>query len=81
MGSPLPQINDWQAERLPSAWLAAYYGTVLLMPLGMLVAAGTWGAVVVTLLALAISGAILGRLAGRAPMPVSSAASQLAPQR
>jgi uncharacterized membrane protein len=46
----------WQgADRwLPSVsvgWLGAYYGANLLLPLGMSVAAGLWGVVVVTLLA------------------------------
>lgn len=43
-------------ERLPVRWLAAYYGVVLLMPLGMLLAAGHLLAVVVTAVALAALG-------------------------
>ncbi|HKJ03810.1 MAG TPA: carotenoid biosynthesis protein [Longimicrobiales bacterium] len=34
---------------LPTRWLAAYYGLVLLMPLGMVAAAGLWPAVAATL--------------------------------
>jgi putative membrane protein len=40
------------ASDLPLSWLAAYYGIVLLMPLGMLAAAGLWLAVIVTGVAL-----------------------------
>lgn len=40
-------------ERLPAPWLAAYYGVVALMPLGMLAAAGSWLGVVVTLAGMA----------------------------
>lgn len=39
---------------LPVRWSAVYYGGVLLMPLGMIVAAGLWWAVVATLGALAL---------------------------
>jgi putative membrane protein len=42
------------AGRLPVSWMAAYYALILLMPLGMLLAAGLWLAVWVTLGALAL---------------------------
>jgi len=35
-------------ERLDARWSAAYYGVVLLMPLGMILAAGLWPAVAAT---------------------------------
>lgn len=40
-------------RELPARWLAAYYGVVALMPIGMLAAAGAWPAVLVTLLGMA----------------------------
>jgi putative membrane protein len=45
---------EWLAEReklgtLPLDWVAAYYATVLLLPLGMIAAAGLWPAVLATL--------------------------------
>ncbi len=45
--------------RLDLGWLRAYYGVVLLMPLGMIVAAGLWAAVLATLVALALPWALL----------------------
>jgi putative membrane protein len=42
------------ARVLPRQWLLAFYAVNLLMPLGMCVAAGLWGAVLVT------AGAVLG---------------------
>jgi uncharacterized membrane protein len=47
-------VMEWLAERtklwaLPLDWVAAYYATVLLMPLGMIAAAGLWPAVLATL--------------------------------
>jgi uncharacterized membrane protein len=41
--------------QLPLAWLASYFGVVLLMPLGMIATAGLWGAVLATLLALVLA--------------------------
>lgn len=35
---------------LPARWMSAYYGLVLLMPLGMVAAAGLWPAVLATLM-------------------------------
>jgi uncharacterized membrane protein len=40
---------------LPVGWLSAYYGLVLLMPLGMVVAAGLWWAVLATVAALSLA--------------------------
>ena len=47
-------------EGVPRRWLGAYYLLVLAMPLGMLVAAGLWLAVVTTLAALLVAAGILG---------------------
>jgi hypothetical protein len=38
-------VARWGA-RLDTRWMGAYYGVVLLMPVGMLGAAGIWGPVV-----------------------------------
>ena len=40
---------------LPLGWLAAYYGVVLLMPLGMVLAAGLWWALLAVGVALALA--------------------------
>ncbi|MGD8321525.1 MAG: carotenoid biosynthesis protein [Gemmatimonadota bacterium] len=45
-------------ERLPTRWMGAYYGVVLLMPLGMVLAAGLWGAVLATAGGLAVCAAL-----------------------
>jgi putative membrane protein len=42
------------ASRLSLPWLTSYYGLVLLMPLGMVVAAGLWMALLATVAALLI---------------------------
>lgn len=44
-------VAGW-VGRLETRWLAGYYGAVLLMPLGMMVAAGLWSGVALTILAL-----------------------------
>ena len=48
-----------RAERwtraLPTRWLVAFYGANLLLPVGMSVAVGLWGAVVATGVALAVA--------------------------
>lgn len=44
-------IGRW-VKRLPLRWLVAYYGVVLLMPLGMVVAAGLWWSLLATAAAL-----------------------------
>lgn len=49
---------DW-AGSLPVRWAAGYYLVVLLMPLGMVAAAGLWGAVAATLLAVAVPAALV----------------------
>jgi putative membrane protein len=46
------RISSWSAG-LGAGWMAAYYGLVLLMPVGMLAAAGIWGPIV------AVAGALL----------------------
>lgn len=51
---------------LPHRWLGAYYLANLALPLGMSVAAGLWGAVAGTLLALVLSYGAARLLAGRA---------------
>ena len=47
----LDTLASWaRLDRLPTDWMVAYYGAMVLMPLGMLVAAGAWLAVGVTAL-------------------------------
>jgi uncharacterized membrane protein len=46
------RAGRWVA-RLPLGWLAGFYGANLLLPLGMCVAAGLWGAAAATVAALA----------------------------
>jgi uncharacterized membrane protein len=55
------------AVRLPVSWLSAYYGIVLLMPLGMVVAAGLWWALLATVAALAGAWVVLLALRARGP--------------
>jgi len=49
----LLRTDAWVAE-LPVGWLLAFYGANLLLPLGMSVAAGLWGAVAATVAALVL---------------------------
>lgn len=53
----LDRVLDW-AGTLPVRWALGYYLTVVLMPLGMTVAGGLWGAVAATLGALGVAYAI-----------------------
>jgi uncharacterized membrane protein len=53
----LDLLSDWaRLDRLSTRWMAGFYGAMVLMPLGMLAAAGEWLAVVVTLVAVATFG-------------------------
>jgi putative membrane protein len=62
----LDLVAGWaRLDRLPPRWVVAYYGAMLLMPLGMLAAAGAWTAVLTTGVAAACYGLIL-RLPARA---------------
>lgn len=45
------RADEWIA-RIPVWWLVAFYGANLLLPLGMSIVAGLWGAVVASLIAL-----------------------------
>jgi len=58
----LMRADSWISELSP-AWLIGYYGANLLLPVGMGVAAGMWGAVVAT--AVALMAAWLLARAGR----------------
>lgn len=46
------RVDRWMAS-LPLAWLAAFYGANLLLPMGMSAAAGLWGVLIATFAALA----------------------------
>lgn len=48
----LLRADAW-ISRLPTPWLVGFYGANLLLPLGMCVAAGLWGATAATITALA----------------------------
>ncbi|MDT8342438.1 MAG: carotenoid biosynthesis protein [Longimicrobiales bacterium] len=68
----LQRSADW-AGSLPVRWTLGYYLTVLLMPLGMVTAAGLWGAVAATLGALGLAGAVHRAFApARAPGTAAS---------
>jgi putative membrane protein len=60
-------------DNLDARWLAGYYGVNLLMPAGMLLAAGSWLGVVVTAAIYAVLGgvAVLASQRARALIPVS----------
>jgi len=58
----LMRADSW-IVKLPPSWLLGYYGANLLLPVGMGVAAGMWGAVVAT--AVALMAAWLLARAGR----------------
>ena len=62
----LDLLAGWaKLDRLPTRWMAGFYGAMVLMPLGMLAAAGAWPAVVVTLIATAVL-TLASRLVSRA---------------
>lgn len=71
------RADRWVAE-LPTAWLVAFYGANLLLPLGMSVAAGLWGAVAATLLAMVacwwVTRAPRARATPAAPVPAGDGA-------
>jgi len=73
----LEALSGWASfDRLDRRWMAAYYATILAMPLGMLVGAGLWGAVAATALGVgscaAASGARLSSTARSARTPMVS---------
>jgi uncharacterized membrane protein len=68
MGALAALRADGWIARLPIGWLAAFYLLNVLLPTGMNLAAGLWGAVAATLVALAATAAALHRLAPR-PRP------------
>jgi putative membrane protein len=61
------RADAWIAE-LPMRWLVAFFGANLLLPLGMSLVAGLWGAVAATVLALAAC-ALVVRAAPVRPTP------------
>ena len=70
MGALAALRSEAWIRDLPHRWLGAYYLANLALPLGMSVAAGLWGAVAGTLIALAASYGAARLLAGRAvPAP------------
>jgi uncharacterized membrane protein len=67
MGALAALRSEAWIRPLPHRWLGAYYLANLALPLGMSVAAGLWGAVAGTLVALAASYGAARLLAGRSP--------------
>ena len=67
MGALAALRSDAWLAALPLGWLVAYYGANLLLPLGMSVAAGLWGAVAATAAALAACWWIMRDARGAAP--------------
>jgi putative membrane protein len=61
----LLRTGEWMS-RLPTGWLAAFYGANLLLPVGMSLVGGHEGAVVATAVALALCYVVL-----RTPRPVA----------
>lgn len=53
--------SDLWVALLDVRWMTAFYGAVLLMPLGMVAAAGLWGAVSATLGALVLAWGVIRR--------------------
>ncbi len=54
-------------QPLRATWMAAFYGAVLLMPLGMVAVAGLWGAVVATVIALGMAAGVVWLMRRRKP--------------
>lgn len=50
----LLRADEW-GDALPTGWLLGYYGANLLLPLGMIAAAGLWDAVALTAIVVAVS--------------------------
>jgi uncharacterized membrane protein len=63
LGLELLRATRW-ITKLPTKWMAGYYGANLLLPLGMCAAAGLWGAVGATLVVLAAAGGYARLLRG-----------------
>ena len=61
------RVDRW-LDRVPTPWLLGFYGANLLLPVGMNVAAGLWGAVVATGVALGVA-ALLARSAPARVVP------------
>ena len=51
------RVDRW-LDAVPTPWLLGFYGANLLLPVGMNVAAGLWGAVVATGVALGVAAAL-----------------------
>jgi uncharacterized membrane protein len=72
------RADGWIRE-LPVGWLTGFYLVNLLLPMGMNVAAGLWGAVAATVVVLGGTLAAMARLAGRAEAGRRPAAVDAAP--
>lgn len=71
----LDRLADWaRLHALPTRWMAGFYGAMVLMPVGMLAAAGAWLAVVVTIVAIAMLASVSVLRSDTAPVPDSAVA-------
>lgn len=68
-------VERWASE-LPLGWVTAYYGLILLMPMGMVIAAGLWWAVAATVVALLIPWGIHRGLRGPGAPSLEAAMAQ-----
>lgn len=65
----LDGLADWaRLDALPTRWMAGYYGAMVLMPVGMLAAAGAWLAVIVTIVAIAALASVSNLRSDAAPI-------------
>lgn len=65
----LDSLADWaRLDTLPTRWMAGFYGAMVLMPVGMLAAAGAWLAVIVTVIAIAALASASILQTGAAPV-------------
>jgi putative membrane protein len=72
------KVDRWTSA-LDARWILAYYLAVLLMPAGMLAAAGIWTPIVVTGIALILPlGAVLSRMSIRGPAATMTLAGERA---
>jgi putative membrane protein len=70
------RVAEW-TSKLDIRWILAYYLVVLLMPAGMLAAAGVWTPILATGIALILPlGALISRMRGGRPKPAMALAGE-----
>lgn len=71
----LDGLAGWaRLDTLPTRWMVGFYGAMVLMPMGMLAAAGAWLAVIVTIVAIAALASVSLFRSGTTPVLDSVAA-------